>query len=398
MKWIELAASQGHAQAQCFLGNELLRKGLDTADLRSAALKTSDVLAAKEWYDLASRAGCAEASFNLGVMLHDGVSVDPPTLLPADSESASTEQSSRSSTKAASTAAQEERKGTSVLAIAEDLPRSLTYFELAARQGEAAASLWCGYCFSTGEGGAEAADQRKAEEHLRAAAAETQTAAKANFYLAQLHRPAADRPSAAGQGAYFHHLRLAVDLGDEDGQYTLADLHLKAHFSHADEEEVDLSAEERTFAEEDCRLRRPTTSSTTASVCGDVGHVHGEHCAHDHHHEHHHHQHLRMQAGDAGESGQGHLERAVELLRAASAAGHASATLTLGALVYQGLVQCDPAAGSNPKRSAFELYNLAAEQGSLEAWRNIASMHFLGDGVPKCESTAREIMRVMFAK
>jgi TPR repeat protein len=44
------------------------------------------------------------------------------------------------------------------------------------------------------------------------------------------------------------------------------------------------------------------------------------------------------------------------------------------------------------------MYNLAAEQGSLEAWRNIASMHFLGDGVPKCETTAREIMRVIFAK
>jgi hypothetical protein len=34
--------------------------------------------------------------------------------------------------------------------------------------------------------------------------------------------------------------------------------------------------------------------------------------------------------------------------------------------------------------------------GSLEAWRNLAAMYFTGDGIPKSEETAKEIIRVMF--
>jgi TPR repeat protein len=35
-------------------------------------------------------------------------------------------------------------------------------------------------------------------------------------------------------------------------------------------------------------------------------------------------------------------------------------------------------------------------EGSLEAWRNLAAMYYTGDGIPKSEETAKEIMRVMF--
>ena len=84
----------------------------------------------------------------------------------------------------------------------------------------------------------------------------------------------------------------------------------------------------------------------------------------------------------------------------------------------------------NNKRRAFEFYQLAAEQvsvvsnsilkpllisnkhpflpsvsllcplaqGSLDAWRNLASMHYLGDGVPKSVDLAKEIMKVVFGK
>ena len=66
-----------------------------------------------------------------------------------------------------------------------------------------------------------------------------------------------------------------------------------------------------------------------------------------------------------------HLLRAVVLLVQASAAGHAEATLTLGALTYQGKLppqlDTDGAPISN-KRRAFELYQLAAEQVSFSQY------------------------------
>ena len=45
----------------------------------------------------------------------------------------------------------------------------------------------------------------------------------------------------------------------------------------------------------------------------------------------------------------------------------------------------------------FLLYGHPA-QGSLDAWRNLASMHYLGDGVPKSVDLAKEIMKVVFGK
>ena len=70
--------------------------------------------------------------------------------------------------------------------------------------------------------------------------------------------------------------------------------------------------------------------------------------------------------------------KAIPLLTKAAAAQHADAAVTLGALYYGGL-----AGLAQDKRRAFELYNLAAEQGSQDAWRNLAVMYYLGDGVPK---------------
>jgi uncharacterized protein len=49
-------------------------------------------------------------------------------------------------------------------------------------------------------------------------------------------------------------------------------------------------------------------------------------------------------------------------------------------------------------RKAFECYNKAAEGGSMDAWRNLAAMYFTGDGVPKSEETARQIMKVIFGE
>ncbi len=69
-----------------------------------------------------------------------------------------------------------------------------------------------------------------------------------------------------------------------------------------------------------------------------------------------------------------------------------------GVIHYNGVLATESNFASLPvdKRRAFELYNIAAESGSKEAWRNLASMYYLGDGVPKSEETAKQIMSVIF--
>jgi TPR repeat protein len=86
--------------------------------------------------------------------------------------------------------------------------------------------------------------------------------------------------------------------------------------------------------------------------------------------------------------------KAKELYEQASNNGHVEATLCLGTIYYNGLediVEVD-------RRKAFELYNIAAEGGSQDAWKNLAGMYYIGDGVPKSEETARNIMKVIFGK
>ena len=131
------------------------------------------------------------------------------------------------------------------------------------------------------------------------------------------------------------------------------------------------------------------------------------------------------------------LPAALSLLQRARSLGHAEATFTLGALHYRGLVgevvvndnsseTCNHSHShtnecththTHPhtetqtrthahtythtyipvdKHAAYIYYNEAAELGSENAWRSLAAMYYLGDGVAKSEETAREIMRVIF--
>lgn len=41
---------------------------------------------------------------------------------------------------------------------------------------------------------------------------------------------------------------------------------------------------------------------------------------------------------------------------------------------------------------AFRRYQTAAEGGNVLAWRNLASMHALGQGVPRSEQMAKNIL------
>lgn len=74
---------------------------------------------------------------------------------------------------------------------------------------------------------------------------------------------------------------------------------------------------------------------------------------------------------------------------AAAELGHADAACCAGAIRFHGAVT------TADFRTAFEHYQKAADTGHPDAWRNVATMHAAGLGVPKCEATARQIMKVL---
>lgn len=45
--------------------------------------------------------------------------------------------------------------------------------------------------------------------------------------------------------------------------------------------------------------------------------------------------------------------------------------------------------------AAFRCYQTAAEGGNMLAWRNLASMYALGEGVPRSEQMAKHIMTTL---
>lgn len=62
--------------------------------------------------------------------------------------------------------------------------------------------------------------------------------------------------------------------------------------------------------------------------------------------------------------------------------GHADASYCLGVMQY--------AMGNFEE--AFRRYQTAAEGGNVLAWRNLASMYALGEGVPRSEQMAKKIL------
>ncbi|KAG5178537.1 hypothetical protein JKP88DRAFT_261323 [Tribonema minus] len=82
-------------------------------------------------------------------------------------------------------------------------------------------------------------------------------------------------------------------------------------------------------------------------------------------------------------------EKALRWFEFAAQQQHAEAAYCAAVMRYHGW-GCD-----KDLRAAFELYQTAAEAGHVLAWREVASMHMLGEGVPRCEATARHIMQVM---
>ena len=69
--------------------------------------------------------------------------------------------------------------------------------------------------------------------------------------------------------------------------------------------------------------------------------------------------------------------------------GHADAAVNAGAMYYHGVCE------ARDLRRAFELYQVGAELGSKEGWKNVVWCYLFGEGVPKCENTANYITRTM---
>lgn len=75
----------------------------------------------------------------------------------------------------------------------------------------------------------------------------------------------------------------------------------------------------------------------------------------------------------------------------ATGVGSDRAAVAAGAMLrssqYRGVVP--------DERRSFEMYQMAAEMGSIEGWRNVAACYHSGLGVPKCEKTADYIMKTV---
>lgn len=67
---------------------------------------------------------------------------------------------------------------------------------------------------------------------------------------------------------------------------------------------------------------------------------------------------------------------------AAADLGHADASYCLGVMHYN----------MGSKEEAFRCYQTAAEGGTMLAWRNLASMYALGEGVARSEQMAKSIL------
>jgi TPR repeat protein len=74
---------------------------------------------------------------------------------------------------------------------------------------------------------------------------------------------------------------------------------------------------------------------------------------------------------------------------ASAFAGNANAYCCLGSMFYHGI------GVEQNYEKAFFYYQEAADRHSLEAWKNLAEMYFLGKGVPKSPATADSIMKML---
>ncbi len=82
--------------------------------------------------------------------------------------------------------------------------------------------------------------------------------------------------------------------------------------------------------------------------------------------------------------------KAVDFFVEAGEAGNPDGFVSAGAIYHHGGLDI-----KQDQRLAFELYQRAGELGSAEGWKNVVACYALGEGVPKCEKTAKYISKTM---
>jgi len=70
--------------------------------------------------------------------------------------------------------------------------------------------------------------------------------------------------------------------------------------------------------------------------------------------------------------------------------GNSDGAVSAGAMYHQGIGDI-----SQNQRKGFDFYQQAGDMGNVEGWRNVAACYVTGEGVPKCESTAKHIYNTM---
>jgi len=78
----------------------------------------------------------------------------------------------------------------------------------------------------------------------------------------------------------------------------------------------------------------------------------------------------------------------------AGKAGNSNGYISAGAMLHRGHGSDIP----QNQRKAFEYYQEAAEMGSQDGWKNVVACYALGQGVPKCDQTAKYIIETMLDK
>ena len=357
--WLRAAARRGHAPAMVFLGNVLLESH------RSGGGPLADGQEALLWYQKAAA-------------------------LPSEPNALAHSALSSTTSTTSTTATNTNTTTTTVIADAlfnlgslcfsglpgileSDLGRSLAYFEQSAALGDAGSQFWMGHCLMSGEGGVGTGgiNRRRGVELLKRAAAQEHPAA--HYHLAIAYSSADSEllgavGAAEAEALSARHLEAAAELGDGDALFMLAERALRGRRD-------DLANTAGAGAGAGAGALAVAVAGAGAGA-GAVGAAHG----------------MDLVAGIDNKEG---AKQGLDLLIRAAATNHPDALVTLGALHYSGL----PAANlASDKRKAFELYNTAAELGSQQAWRNLAAMYALGDGVPKSEEVARQIMSVVFGQ
>lgn len=381
--WLMIASENRYYPAMCYLGNILLNN-LDTISDSESSNKVNDaniyLKKAIEWYNNALQSNSeqnivSEAAFNLGVLYYNGVAIPATTTTKSSSSMISSPLLTYNSSDHDQLCGSSHCSEYHLLPVDRNL--SFEYFKQAANLGEPTSQLWCGYCYATGAAAKEGSgvdgdtmplfiNPLLALKYLNLASLSgKETKAKAHFYLAQIYRSGlisndnldnnnttTENKINADSTLYTFHLHEAFILRDVDASFCLADMHFNK-FRNTDNIDSIINTIEDEYLAKDLLVSKSPS----------------------------------------------HLLRAIELYEKASNAGHADASLCLGAISYHNIIGNDPTVSVSlnnnntnntnnnclyrktqldAKRRAFEFYNLAAEQGSKEAWRNIASMYYLG--------------------